>query len=193
MATYTAQILAGFRDPDCDGINPTHVLFLSENSRSAWCLYPIFKPGKPFFEKIWVCDSSTLLEDAMLMIGLFVLQNKELISLAERYDEKLISESFVEFLYPYEKKEGFYKKLKTISWNYLKVNLSLYLGSSLKEVLKLKEYKDLQFEIAVSLYLKNFSPFSRKFQFLDRTANLGDLKMHLDFLTRKNLEYIKKF
>ena len=76
MGTYTAQILVGHSHPYHGGIKPPHILFLSENGRSAWCLYPILESpqeSSKFFEnRVWICDPYTLLEDAMLMIGLFI-------------------------------------------------------------------------------------------------------------------------
>ena len=38
MATLIAQILIGSSHPYDGGINPTHCLFLSENSKPAWVL-----------------------------------------------------------------------------------------------------------------------------------------------------------
>lgn len=67
MATLTAQILIGEGHPNHDGINPSHYLFLSENSRSAWVLLPenIFSQSSKRTPKItWIPTVDNMLEDA---------------------------------------------------------------------------------------------------------------------------------
>ena len=197
---YTAQFLIGSSHTYHGGIRPTHILFLWEDKEDSkypvLCLKPIFntcyypEKGIPleeaYFEKFWVCEHSTLLEDAMLMIGLFVLQNKELISLAEKHDKKLNSKSFVRFIYPYENRKIFYEKLKEISWECLKVSISVFFCSSLRRLFELKKYKDLEFEISITLFVKDFySPFKdiQFFEFFDLTKNLEEFKTYKKAIT----------
>jgi len=73
MATMTAQILVGRPHTNHDGINPTHYLFLSENSRPAWVLVSqnIFPKEQRDHSRItWIPTVENMLEDALLMIAL---------------------------------------------------------------------------------------------------------------------------
>jgi hypothetical protein len=79
MATMTAQILVGQPHIYHDGINPTHYLFLSENSRPAWILVQqnIFRDSQMIGpEKItWIPTRENMLEDAFLMIAIHVFRD----------------------------------------------------------------------------------------------------------------------
>ena len=88
MGTFTAQILVGTPHQNHGGITPTHCLFLSENSRPAWVLLPqnIFEPSPNLKnDKItWIPTVENMLEDALLMIAMHVIQDKEITGLAEK-------------------------------------------------------------------------------------------------------------
>ena len=83
----TAQILVGRAHQNHGGINPSHYLFLSENSRPAWILVPqnIFTEENKFKKITWIPTLEYMLEDALLMIGLYVLEDEKLCDLAEKY------------------------------------------------------------------------------------------------------------
>lgn len=90
MATLRAQILVGQSHQNHGGINPTHYLYLSENSKPAWILVPenIFEDNEnsEFSSRIiWIPTIDNILEDALLMIGLYVLKDEKLINMAEKY------------------------------------------------------------------------------------------------------------
>ena len=80
MATFTAQILIGAKHPyDSGMMNSSHSLFLSENSRPAWILSTtdIFNENKQTQPRItWIPTLENMLEDALVMIGLYVLEDK---------------------------------------------------------------------------------------------------------------------
>ncbi|MCK8827814.1 hypothetical protein MWH25_08680 [Natroniella acetigena] len=96
MGTMTAQVLVGNSHPNHGGINPSHYLFLSENSRPAWILVPqnIFPGGgRGKRDKVtWIPTLENMLEDALLMIGLYVLEDENLIELARQYFNDFESE-----------------------------------------------------------------------------------------------------
>lgn len=90
MATLKAQILVGQSHQNHGGINPTHHLYLSENSKQAWILVPESISGDnkelDYFSRIiWIPTIKNTLEDALLIIGLYVLKDDNLIDMAERY------------------------------------------------------------------------------------------------------------
>lgn len=88
MASMTAQILFGRDNYFHGGINPTHACFLSENSRPAWVLIPfpslvfggLEVPAKP---PVWIPTLEHLLEDALLMLTLHLVQPPELVAVAD--------------------------------------------------------------------------------------------------------------
>ncbi len=188
MSTYTAQVLVGHSHLYHGGIKPSHVLFLSENGRSAWCLYPLFlgsfnKDCKSSSHKVWICDPFTFIEDAMLMTGLFVRKDKELLKLAQHFNKKILTAQHVEIteVLSEKQRETLYERSKSISWYPLKISVSVFAGSSIKNISKLEEYKDLEFEVCASFYRRNYNPFSDDFKTTDETKS-SDFPLYLERL-----------
>ena len=91
----TAQILVGHTDPYHGGIYPTHMLWLSENSRPAWLLEPTGRAvwGVPVNEleesPAWTKERTTwvpsgpdhILEDGILLIAVHVLRDEAVLEL----------------------------------------------------------------------------------------------------------------
>ena len=81
----TAFILVGSHPHTTYGLpNPGYILMLYENDAPAWELVPLY----PELEKnikdgiIWIASIEHMLEDALVMIGLYIARNKELRELA---------------------------------------------------------------------------------------------------------------
>lgn len=83
MGSYTAQLLYGKTDSFHGGIIPTHSLMLWENSVPRWTLSQITKDTKRD-SIVWVPALERMVEDAMLMLGLFVARDETLISYARQ-------------------------------------------------------------------------------------------------------------
>ncbi len=91
MSTVTAQIIVGTSPVWSGGIVPDYQLFFSENSRPAWALYKIPggsgnhlpDPGRPV---VWIPTIEHLLEDAIVMIHRYVIDDEVV---AEQVDRKL--------------------------------------------------------------------------------------------------------
>ncbi|WP_062110040.1 hypothetical protein [Bacillus niameyensis] len=135
MATFTAQILIGQKHSYDSGIiNISHSLFLSENSRPAWILTPmeLFKEQKQLQTQItWIPTLENMLEDALVMIGLYVLQDKKLITLANNLfgnPEKSCIELYDDIKPEHLKK--LYEQARQIESSH-KIVLSVYEGSSI--------------------------------------------------------------
>jgi hypothetical protein len=79
MATMTAYMLVGSPHPNHGGINPSHCLFLSENSRPAWQLTPESQTSSI----VWIPTVEHMLEDGLLMAGLLAVGDERLRQLAE--------------------------------------------------------------------------------------------------------------
>jgi hypothetical protein len=86
MGTVTAQILVGSGHPNHDGIELTHRLYLSENSRPAWILLPENLAGGVGGGKVtWIPTFENTLEDALLMIGIHVVKDPEIVDMASQF------------------------------------------------------------------------------------------------------------
>jgi hypothetical protein len=112
MADVTAQIIVGGVNPWGGGIKPTHMLWLSENGRSAWQLQPRGRdiggwrvdelpeerlPSWTTEEIVWVPDGpDNILEDGILMIAIHVLRDAAVVDLASTLLPVLLEERFNE-------------------------------------------------------------------------------------------------
>lgn len=86
MGIFTAQILVGGSSRNYGGINPSHYMFLWENSTPTWNLVDenIFrKPGDGNNRIFWVPSGvEHMLEDALLMIAYHIVKDPEVIQIA---------------------------------------------------------------------------------------------------------------
>lgn len=91
MGSANAFIMVGKSDLFHWGINPTHCLILHENDAPWWTLTPIFVMQSDREQRknedivIWIPTIDHMLEDALLMVGIYVLKDKELVALAKEY------------------------------------------------------------------------------------------------------------
>lgn len=87
MGTITAQILVGNEHQFHGGIIPTHVVYLSENSRPAWILDIVDMFNEETKKKFvrWIPTVENTLEDAMLLIGIHVIKDEQIIKLAKEF------------------------------------------------------------------------------------------------------------
>ena len=84
MATYTGLILAGTPHPNDDGLlyhRKPRRMWLSENSRAAWCLDTparAIRDGRRA-QTVWIPRRpSSILEDGLLMVAVMILKDKEI-------------------------------------------------------------------------------------------------------------------
>jgi hypothetical protein len=87
MGTFTAQMLIGHAHPNHDGIDPTHVAMLSENSRPSWTLREWEGERAP--RVVWIPTLEHMLEDGLLLACLRVVRAPDLVAEA---DAKLMGE-----------------------------------------------------------------------------------------------------
>lgn len=160
MATLTAQMLIGSPHPQHDGILPTHYLFLSENNRPVLVLVQqnIFqsKEEKPY-SITWIPTKENMLEDALLMIAVNVLRDKEILEIVESEGIKIDSNRFdlnddINEL----QRNQLYQKCRSVE-NFPKVILSFFEGSSLKGRLGVLKYYSMDVEVCSPVYSCLFS------------------------------------
>jgi hypothetical protein len=91
MAAMTAQLLVGHPDRHHGGIQPTHVVWLSENGSAAWILQEVWRdiygeptgaaedqePSQWTDGKIIWGPTEHMLEDAILLVAVCVLRDAE--------------------------------------------------------------------------------------------------------------------
>jgi hypothetical protein len=168
MATFTCQIIIGQKQSYDSGIiNITHTLYLSENSRPAWILSQTdeFNENKQIQRKItWIPTLENMLEDALVMIGLYIVKDKELIALANQYFKQQNKDFFE--LYndiSSEDLQELYNQARKIEGSH-KIILSVFQGSSiLKQLPVLRHYQN-DIEVCKSIFTKEYSLWSKEFE-----------------------------
>jgi hypothetical protein len=161
MAVMTAQMLIGHGHQTHGGLEPTHYLFLSTNGRQAWILAPENlspdDPARPWRKIIWIPTDEHTLEDGLLMLGLHVVQDKDLIAAARDVFRnpdltalqilKQVPGPAREFLYSLTRRTPFH----------FKIILSVFAGSSLIPQLgRLREYQ-LDVDVLTFRFGRGFS------------------------------------
>jgi len=84
----TAFIIVGSHPHITYGLpNPGYVLILHENNAPAWELIPLYPETQKELGTesiLWISTIDGMLEDALLMIGVYVVRDKQLVSLARK-------------------------------------------------------------------------------------------------------------
>jgi hypothetical protein len=163
MATLTAEILVGSPHPNHDGINPTHYMFLSENSRPAWMLVPenIFQET-PEAKITWIPTIENMLEDALLMIAIHVLKEEEIVKLAEKFFTNT-KPHWAELYRDISKedREALYEKCRKIENKY-KIILTVFATSTIHSQLAVLEHYKMDVEVCVPVFSRLYSVWTKK-------------------------------
>ncbi len=145
MGSANAFIMVGKPDFLHNGIYPTHCLMLYENDRPAWVLVPILESStENIKETVWIPTVKYMLEDALLMIGIYVVKDKELTHLANKFFKHMESNQI--WLYD-DIDEKDLKKLREVCKRVLaKYNLKIVVTITtdspiLRQINSLKDYK----------------------------------------------------
>ena len=158
MSTTTAIILIGQAHQNHSGINPTHLIRLTENDRPALILQSIESKEKPI---IIVPTVENMVDDIYLMISVFILKGlnpgKELISKERQSIHDILRE---------QERFELYEKTKTlIQIAKIKVVFNLLDGSHLlNQIDKIKQYPN-DYEITVPFIKNEFNAWSSKLEF----------------------------
>jgi len=156
MATLTAQILVGSSHPFGDGIIPSHYLFLSENSRPSWKLVRanVFQETKTYklSKIVWIPTVENMLEDALLMVAIHVLKNKEIIKIAKDYSSKIESQ-LLELYSDLNNKQRdiLYQKCRELS-EFPKIIISVFRSSTIEEQITVLEKYKMEVEVCTTIY-----------------------------------------
>ncbi len=163
MSTVTAQILVGQPHTYHGGIGPTHYLFLLENSKPVWVLANENISRYTRVRRIrWIPTIRNMLEDALLMIGVHVIKDKELIDMAMSFNldyKKPMIELYSTF--SDEQLNKLYKKCKEIE-NFPKIVVVALNESTIKGQLDILEKYKMDVNVCVPIYSRSFSEWTKE-------------------------------
>lgn len=177
MATITAKMMIGRAHPYDGGIILEYYLFLSENGIAGWTLVEENLYGKKEIDKDqriaqWIPTIEHMLEDAMLMVGLYVLKDTELTAVMERYFNKVPRTAELYTDIPSEELGVMRSHMKMLEQQY-KVSLTVYEGSTLMGQLSILEKYPMDIEVCVPIYLREYNVWSQE---MNCIGNLKDYK-----------------
>jgi len=160
MSTVTAQILVGRAHQNHGGIEPTHYLFLTENSKPAWFVFSadvFFKENHKTNKITWIPTTDNKLEDALLMIAIHILKDKEICKLSKKYFRNKSAER-VEVYEDIDKKDRhkLYEKCRAIK-NIFKIVLTALESSSILYQIKILENYKMDVEVCTPQYTRSYS------------------------------------
>ena len=185
MGTCTALILVGKRHIYGGGISPSYVLSMWENDRIAWVLQSLYESGS---KKVWVCRWEDLLNDALLMIALYVLKSENILNFFKK--KELFEKEHIEIYSDLSKKDRkkLYSECLQIDWKGLKLTIIIFRTSSLFHVtllqflqgnqiqkdllqlpsfqrnqIQLYKYRNMDFEICFPFYEKYWDTFEERY------------------------------
>jgi hypothetical protein len=163
MATYTAQILIGSSHTYHGGIQPFGALYLSENSRSAWILAwnrSSMGLNEPFREIVWVTNPEYMIEEALIMILVHLLEHKKFYSHVETNIPKLL-ENWVDLTKDIKPRELqlLYNRLKEVD-DFPKLVVSILEGSSLRSQWENFKQYNMELELLLLRYIRSYNPFT---------------------------------
>ncbi len=154
MSTVTAQILVGQKHYYSGGIIPSHRLYLFENSRASWLLIAedISKdPAASNKNKIkWVPTVEKMLEDALLMVAMYVERDEALIKMAGSYFRSKDSNGLELYqdIKPHDLNK-LYEKCRSIIFNN-KIIVSVFEGSTIRKQIPILKQYSLDMEVCIS-------------------------------------------
>ena len=155
MSTTTATIFVGYAHPNDGGINPTHYIQLSENSRPALILHSI--DGKEE-TKVMIPTLENMIDDVYLMIAACVLKSlKPAKEIAHPGGESMYD------LFSDDERTALYRQsLECIEKTRLKVVFNIFDGSYLLNKLEQIKRYPADFEITTPCLKKEYSEWTRK-------------------------------
>lgn len=165
MGTLTAQILVGRGHTNHDGINPTHYMFLSENSRPAWTLtgQNIFDDQEPVGRFIWIPSApETILDDALLMIAVHVSRDENIVKIFHQSIKNSKSD-YVDLgeLNGKPDQQKLYELCRKIE-DFPKLIISVFESSSVGSQLHLLQNYKMDVEVCAPTYSRIYSEWEEK-------------------------------
>lgn len=158
MGSYTAQILVGSGHPNGGGVIPSHLLFLSENSRPAWILTALVPDDQEGSKTItWIPTLEHILEDALLLISVYVLKEPEICALAKEAfaDRDLSRVTLYDDIQP-EKLQALRVRCRSLDMKY-KLVITVCDSSSIGRDLSALAHYGMDVEVCTPKYVRFYS------------------------------------
>ena len=160
MGTITATMLVGTAHQNHGGIGPTHQLLLSENSRPAWSLHALHS-RRPL--AVWIPTVRDMLEDGLLMVGLLVLKDAELIAAAGGFQREYNERAELYDDISEADRRRLYERCRLIGPKAKLVVTVLY-GSSIAGQLGVLAKYRFGVEVCTSVYCREYSVWAQGVQ-----------------------------
>ena len=155
MATTTATILVGHAHQNHSGINPTHLIKLTENSRPALILQSLEKSNS---EIVIIPTLENMFEDILLMIAVYIL--KAVVPHKDIFNKD--RKSMYDLFNNLERFQLYEKSKIAIEKENVKFVVNILDGSHLLTLLKEVNKLPNDFEITTPYVKKEFNGWSRK-------------------------------
>ena len=153
MATTTATILVGHAHPNDGGINPTHFIQLTENSRPVLILRSVDGNDEP---RIMIPTLENMVDDIYLFIATYVLQ----VVKSARPINDPTRESMYELYTQEERKALYAETLKALQQKKFKVVFHILQGSYLLRQLELINRYPANVEVTTPYLTKEYSDWT---------------------------------
>ncbi len=164
MGTVTAMIHVGRTHQNHLGILPADWLYLHENSRPSWHLQPLSIMGRnrQHIDITWVPTLKHMLDDAMLMIAIFILKDEAIIKKAKQCFKK-DDLSFIELNRDINKQDLYQLRRKCRALrNRYKIVVTLLGKSSLSRHCPVLEKYKMDVEVCIPAFDRHFSHWEKK-------------------------------
>ncbi len=169
MATMTAQILIGRGHPNDDGINTSHCLYLSENSRPALLLikHDLFASAreKPL---VWIPTLESFIDDAILMIAALVLKDQEIVQMLSTFGVTDLTRVEVYQQLQEEQRQTLYQMCRD-TLEVPKLIITVFYRSSLRLNLEALAHYKMDIEVCRPVYTQLYSNWTQQ------VTNKGEL------------------
>lgn len=167
MATMTAQILVGMAHPYDGGINPEYYMYLSENGVARWTIidenisHRHIGSGDQRIAQ-WIPTIEHMLEDALIMIGIYIEKDEILIGLAKQFFNGEVPRMAELYKEVSEKALGMMRdRARELNFSN-KIILSIFNGSTIARQLPVLENYKIDVEVCVPVYLREYNVWSSR-------------------------------
>ena len=163
MGTFTASILVGSGHPNDGGISPMTTLYLNEGSKISWVMRGARSARGPRREMTWICTVDHTLEDAILMIAYFVLENSPIRELVKEFAPEFREhQAFLYDEFTDSQRKHLYSCCHRLE-NFPKLIVTTFRGSYLSSKLhQLPALTTGDLEICTAVYSRLYSPWTNK-------------------------------
>lgn len=166
MGTFTAHLLVGQSHPNDGGIiGVSHQLYLSENSFPTWSLESVqirgLQEGPPCKPILWIPTLEYMLEDALLMIAIYVQKDPELLRMANKHGFALGDRVELYQDIPDDQLQLMRERVKQMNHGY-KLLLTVHQGSTISGQIERLENYSMDIEVCMPVYVREYNMWSGK-------------------------------